>query len=77
MGDIVVLERKDLVFIEVWHEAVNETGFIFPYGNVQYQGTTADGVTTRIFDHVFMDTINGETSAINDGAKQYCHKRRF
>ena len=72
LSDIVVLERKDLAFIEVWHEAVSDTGFIFPYGNVQYQGTTADGVTTRIFDHVFMDTINGETSAINAGAKQYC-----
>jgi len=70
--DIVVLERKDLVFIEVWHEAVDETDFIFPFGNVQYQGSTSDNIDTVIFDHTFYDTVNGETAAIPDGAKQYC-----
>jgi hypothetical protein len=70
--DIVVLERKDLVFVETWHEPVSETGYIFPYGNVQYQGTTVDGVTTQTFDHKFYDTIDGETSEIQNGAKRYC-----
>lgn len=70
--DIVVLERKDLVFIEVWHEAVTETGYIFPFGNVQYQGTIADNVMTSVFDHVFVDIINGEESVVPDGAKKYC-----
>ena len=70
--DIVVLERKDLAFVEVWHEAVNETGFIFPFGNVQYQGTTSDNIMTSMFDHVFVDTINGEESIVPDGNKKYC-----
>jgi len=70
--DIVVLERKDLAFIEVWHEAVNETGYIFPFGNVQYQGTTSDNIMTNVFDHVFVDTIDGEESVVPDGAKKYC-----
>ena len=72
LNDIVVLERKDLVFIEVWHEVVSETDFIFPFGNVQYQGTTADNITTSTFDHEFFDTINGETTKIPDGHKKYC-----
>ncbi len=70
--DIVVLERKDLAFVEVWHEAVNETGYIFPFGNVQYQGTTSDNIMTNVFDHVFVDTIDGEESIIPDGNKKYC-----
>lgn len=70
--DIVVLERKDLVFIETWHEDVSETGFVFPFGNVQYQGTTCDNVVTSTFDHKFYDTIDGEQSEISDGAKKYC-----
>lgn len=70
--DIVVLERKDLVFIEVWHEAVDVTGFIFPFGNVQYQGNTADSITTQTFDHKFFDTIDGEQSEIVNGHKKYC-----
>lgn len=72
MIDIVVLERKDLVFIEMWHEDVSETGFIFPFGNVQFQGASADGVMTDVFDHVFYDTIAGETSKIENGAQHYC-----
>jgi len=72
LEDIVVLERKDLVFVETWHEDVSETGFIFPFGNVQYQGTLCDGVPTQSFDHVFYDTIDGEQSEISDGHKKYC-----
>ena len=70
--DIVVLERKDIVFIEAWHEDVTETNFIFPYGNVQYQGNSADGISTTVFDHKFYDTISGEQAEITNGAKQYC-----
>lgn len=72
MIDIVVLERKDLVFIETWHEVVSETGFIFPFGNVQYQGTSSDGVNTVVFDHEFYDTVAGQTTKITDGATKYC-----
>lgn len=70
--DIVVLERKDLVFVEMWHEDVSETDYIFPFGNVQYQGTMCDGVQTQVFDHKFYDTITGEVSEIANGARQYC-----
>lgn len=70
--DIVVLERKDLVFIEVWHEAVDETGFIFPFGNVQYAGTTSDNISTTVFDKKFFDTLDGKTTIIPDGHKKYC-----
>lgn len=70
--DIVVLERKDLAFVEVWHEAVDETGYIFPFGNVQYAGTSSDGVPTQAFDHVFYETIAGEASVVPDGHKKYC-----
>ena len=72
LNDIVVLERKDLAFIEVWHEAVDETGYIFPYGNVQYAGTTSDEIMTQPFDHKFYDTSGGEDSLIPDGHVNYC-----
>lgn len=72
MIDIVVLERKDLVFIETWHEDVSETGFIFPYGNVQYQGDKCDGIQTQVFDHVFHETVAGESTVVANGAKSYC-----
>jgi hypothetical protein len=70
--DIVVMERKDLAFVEVWHEAVDETGYIFPFGNVQFAGTEVDGVPTQAFDHVFYETIDGEASVVPDGHKKYC-----
>ena len=56
--DLVVLERKDLVFVEMWHEDVSETGYIFPFGNVQYQGNICDDIMTQSFDHKFIDTMN-------------------
>jgi len=43
------LNRDELVFIEVWREDITETGFVFPYGNVQYTGEDADGVLTEFF----------------------------
>ena len=44
------LDRDEIVFIEVWREDITETGFIFPYGNVQYTGEDADGIKTEYFD---------------------------
>lgn len=35
-----LLDRQDLVFLEVWHEDISEKDFIYPFGNVQF-GTTA------------------------------------
>lgn len=31
-----LLDRQDLVFLEVWHEDVSEKVFVYPYGNSQY-----------------------------------------
>ena len=72
LKDIVVLERKDLVFIEVWHEKVNKTGFIFPCGNVQFQGNEFDGIPTTLFDKEFYEEVDGEQVKILDGNKLYC-----
>lgn len=72
LTDIVVLERKDLVFVEVWHEDVSETGYIFPFGNVQYQGNMADNIGTETFSHKFYDSIAGEQTEIVNGDRQYC-----
>ena len=44
------LDRDELVFIEVWREDITETGFVFPYGNVQYTGEDADGINTEFFN---------------------------
>jgi hypothetical protein len=43
------LTREELVFLEVWKEDISETGFVFPYGNVQFTGESADGIETEYF----------------------------
>jgi hypothetical protein len=72
LEDIVVLERKDLVFVEVWHEEVDKTGFIFPFGNVQFQGNEVDGIPTTPFEHNFYEEIDGENVLIENGNVSYC-----
>ena len=44
------LVRDELVFVEVWKEDIRKSGFIFPYGNVQYTGEDADGIQTVRFN---------------------------
>lgn len=44
------LDRDELVFLEVWREDITETGYVFPYGNVQYTGEDADGIITEPFN---------------------------
>jgi len=44
------LDRDEIVFIEVWREDITETGYVFPYGNVQYTAEDADGITTEFFN---------------------------
>ena len=35
-ADASLLDRQDLVFLEVWHEDISEKDFVFPFGNVQF-----------------------------------------
>jgi hypothetical protein len=44
------LDRDEIVFLEVWREDITETGYVFPYGNVQYTGEDADGIVTTPFN---------------------------
>lgn len=44
------LDRDEVVFLEVWREDITETGYVFPYGNVQYTGEDADGIVTTQFN---------------------------
>ncbi|RJE78141.1 hypothetical protein BGP78_06420 [Pseudoalteromonas sp. MSK9-3] len=41
----VITSRKDLVFLESWHEKISDKDVVYPLGNVQYGGTTFDGMT--------------------------------
>ena len=41
----VITSRKDLVFLETWHEKISDKDVVYPLGNVQYGGTTFDGMT--------------------------------
>lgn len=47
---VTELNRNELVFVEVWREDITETGYVFPYGNVQYTGEDADGIATTQFN---------------------------
>jgi len=40
-----ILSRQDLVFLEVWHELVDEKDIVYPAGNVQHRGTDTDGLS--------------------------------
>lgn len=40
----VITSRKDLVFLESWHERIADKDIVYPLGNVQYGGTTFDGI---------------------------------
>lgn len=44
------LSRDELVFLEIWREDISETGYVFPFGNVQYTGEDADGINTVQFN---------------------------
>ncbi|WMN59281.1 hypothetical protein NI389_13835 [Pseudoalteromonas xiamenensis] len=41
----VILTRKDLVFLEAWHEKLSEKDVVYPLGNVQYGATSWSGIT--------------------------------
>ena len=44
----VITSRQDFVFIETWHEKISDTGVVYPLGNVQYVGTTYEGITLAV-----------------------------
>jgi len=37
--------RQDFVFLEMWHEKINDKGVVYPFGSVQYKGPNTDGLT--------------------------------
>ncbi|TMO70047.1 hypothetical protein, partial [Pseudoalteromonas aurantia] len=41
----VITSRKDLVFLETWHEKISDKDVVYPLGNVQYGGTTFYAMT--------------------------------
>ena len=46
--EAVITSRKDLVFLETWHEAISDKDQVYPLGNVQYGATTYEGITLAI-----------------------------
>ena len=56
------LERDELVFIEIWKEDISEKGYVFPYGNVQFTGESADGIETVRFngDVAYCESFPGD-----------------
>ena len=41
----VITSRKDLAFLETWHEKISDKDQVYPLGNVQYGATTYEGIT--------------------------------
>jgi hypothetical protein len=41
----VITSRQDFIFLESWHEAIEDKDVVYPLGNVQYGGTTWEGIT--------------------------------
>lgn len=40
----VITSRKDLAFLETWHEAIDDKDVVYPLGNVQYGAVTYKGI---------------------------------
>ncbi|MBD1582511.1 hypothetical protein, partial [Pseudoalteromonas sp. S16_S37] len=40
----VITSRKDLVFLESWHEKIADKDVVYPLGNVQYGATSYEGI---------------------------------
>ncbi|KAF7770016.1 hypothetical protein PCIT_a2958 [Pseudoalteromonas citrea] len=40
----VITSRKDLVFLESWHEKIADKDVVYPLGNVQYGANSYDGI---------------------------------
>ncbi|MBE0367629.1 hypothetical protein [Pseudoalteromonas aurantia] len=40
----VITSRKDLVFLESWHEKITDKDIVYPLGNVQYGATSYEGI---------------------------------
>lgn len=49
-GTTKELNRDEVVFLEVWREKITDTGYVFPYGNVQFTSDDADGILTKRFN---------------------------
>jgi len=62
------LVRDELVFLEVWREDITETGFVFPYGNVQYTGENADGIATEYFtgEVGYCESFDGDSITLTE-----------
>ncbi|BBN81952.1 hypothetical protein PA25_19370 [Pseudoalteromonas sp. A25] len=43
----VITSRKDLVFLESWHEDISEKGVVYPLGNVQYGASSYGGISLQ------------------------------
>ncbi|OHU87827.1 MULTISPECIES: hypothetical protein [Pseudoalteromonas] len=41
----VITSRKDLVFLESWHEKIADKDVVYPLGNVQYGASAYEGIT--------------------------------
>ena len=74
---VTELNRDEIVFLEVWREDISATGFVFPYGNVQYTAEDADGIITTPFngevgycesfkgDNIVVATVDASGNTIN------------
>lgn len=43
----VITSRKDLVFLETWHEKITDKDVVYPLGNVQYGASSYKGIALR------------------------------
>ncbi|KZN45696.1 hypothetical protein [Pseudoalteromonas luteoviolacea] len=41
----VITSRKDIIFLESWHEVISEKGAVYPLGNVQYGASSYSGIS--------------------------------
>lgn len=65
----VITSRKDLVFLEVWHEAIEDKNQVYYLGNVQFDGTNPYGVAQFTRDDGY--TRFGEWDVTTTG--NYCN----
>lgn len=65
---VTELNRNEIVFLEVWREKITDTGYVFPYGNVQYTSDSADGIATTYFngDVGYCASFDGDSVTVTE-----------
>jgi len=62
------LNREEIVFLEIWRESITDTGYVFPFGNVQFTSDSSDGINTVQFNGEvgYCESFDGDSVMVTE-----------